>query len=225
MRANFTVYNQWDPKWRNLNMGTSGRTLGQQGCYVTVCAMVLRNFFIKDVTPASLCVQLNQHGGFAPDGQMSWATLEKLYPGVKLYYFKYTKNIQSWHNLAASSLVEIDKAIKDIKQCCAMGQGMGICVDLVPGGSDPDHIVLALETPDDFNKWLVADPDGGRIITFRERYGDVKTAVKGYRGLMGTTANFPDYANQSDKNAGQAVGLCLDDRYNKKDVLDVLMSA
>jgi hypothetical protein len=67
------------------------------------------------------------------------------------------------------------------------------------------------------------DPDGGRIMKFKDKYGSPLTGVYGYRILAGTPANFPPESTPSDIDAGTGIGLATDDRYTKKDVQRSLM--
>lgn len=217
------MFNQWDSKWGSKPLGNPKYNLnmGNSGCYVTTVAMGLKSFFIKDLDPGRLRDQLAANGGFSDDGQLSWATLAKLFPGTELIGSSWTTNVPG------NNLVRItpDKAIKDIRSANLKGQVVGICVDLVKGNPrDPDHIVLAVETPAT-GEWIVADPDGGLLGPFSKRYGPKETGIKGYRIFAGQPANYPDESTISDKQGGTAIGFALDPRYTKRDILAALLSA
>jgi hypothetical protein len=185
-----------------------------------MAATGLRSYFMKvDVDPGVFIDRMNAHGGYDEGGQLRWWVLEQLWPGVELVGSAWTKN----HPGANLSKLEVLTAIDHIQKNNRRGQIVGICVDNAYNDKYPDHIVLAVETPDDLNEWTIMDPDGGRIIKFKDKYVSPLTGVYGYRILAGTPANFPPDATPSDVDAGTAIGLATDDRYTKKDVQKALM--
>lgn len=218
-----TPFNQWDERWRNVPLGKSGVTLGSHGCYTTAMACGLKNWMVKDTDPKKLAEWLNRNDGYTPDGQLEWNAIPKLFPGTMLYGRAWTTNVPNSKNLAG--VLTPEKAIADIRAANAKGQVVGICVDRVAdNGVSPDHIVLAVETWEDLDRWKIMDPDGGYIMNFRERYGSPLKGIMGYRTLIGSPANFPEDSGQVEQKAGIAIGFAIDNRYSKKDMLDQLLS-
>lgn len=207
-----------DPKWKDLPLGDSGLKCGGFGCYSTMAAAGLRSYFMKlDIDPGTFVTRMNQYHGYDEGGQLRWLVLEQLWPGVELVGSAWTTNSKN-PGMEMTPLAAIDI----IKRNNRRGQVVGICVDNLYNDDYPDHIVLAVETPDDLNEWTIMDPDGGRIIKFKDKYGPLEQGVFGYRILCGTPANFPPDAGPADVDAGVAIGLAVDDRYTKTDVLKAL---
>lgn len=205
--------------WGAVKLGATNLTVASHGCYLTVMACGMANWFKKDIDPGRLAAFANANQGFDGDGQIVWSVFPKLYPNVRLVDSAWSTNVTG--GVAKKPVAD---CIERIKQANRRGQTVGICVDLIATNSaKPDHIVLALDTPDDLSQWTIMDPDGGRVIRFQDRYGDLMTGVYGYRILGGTPADFPADANESDKDAGQAMGLCIDQRYSKDDVLRLFL--
>lgn len=221
---NVNLFAQGDPRWGSIKMGSSDNSMAGYGCYVTMMAMGLSSYFIKDVDPKILVEWLNANGGFDAAGQLRWDKLSEMFPHTKLVGFAWTTNVPGSRNFAGKLFPS--KAIADIQRANRCGQVVGICVDLVENNwAKPDHIVLAVSTPDDLSEWTIADPAFGDIKKFSERYGNLEDGIYGYRLLAGTPANFPDSANQSDIKAGNAIGMTVDDRYTKKNIRHALLSA
>lgn len=220
------VYNQGDVQWRDKLLGTSGRKMWSDGCYVTTTASILASHMVMVnghfITPGELCEKLNAApNGFDPDGQLGWDAIYKLFPTCKMVKSCWTTNV-AFQNI---SKTQVSKAIDDIKQAVRMGFPIGICVDLVGSDKFPDHIVACKDAPDDLNEWKIMDPDGGRDIKFKDRYGSPLTGVMGYRLLVGPPVMFPDYATPSDQRAGQGAAQCIDARYSKADILTQLIGS
>ena len=205
-------------------LGNSGLNVAGFGCYSTVIWSGLQSYYYKQGTLADFVGRLNETGGYDAGGQLIWSSLQKLYPDVRLVKAAWSTNIPNAKQ--NFGVLTPEKCLADIRRANSLGQVTGICVDLLPNNNaKPDHIVLAVETPDELDDWLVMDPAYGDVIRFKDRYGSPLTGVYGYRIVGGSPANFPDHANASDIKAGQAVGKCLDTRYSKQDIMDGLLSA
>lgn len=78
------LYSQRDPRWRALELGASGRTLGQIGCLVTAIAM-LSTYFKPDLAPPDVVYRAN----FTSGGLLIWASLH--FSGFAFYRRAYTR--------------------------------------------------------------------------------------------------------------------------------------
>jgi hypothetical protein len=147
----------------------------------------MKKHFQVDIDPGKLCDLMSANNGFDDAAQLRWDVLAKLFPDVFLYKGAWTTSA-AFKN---TSLVQIDTAIEDIQIAHALGMAVGICVELIGDEGYPDHIVALVDAPVDLNAWRIADPDGGRDILLKDRYGDVRRAIKGYRLLVGPATDFP----------------------------------
>lgn len=206
-----------------MQLGKSGLNVAGFGCYSTTVWSGLSSYFYKQGTLADFVERMNAADGYDAFGQLKWHILTVLYPDVKLVKAAWSTNIPNPKN--SFGVLTVDKCLADIKQANAAGQVVGICVDLVDNAAKPDHIVLAVETPDELDDWYVMDPAFGDVVRFKDRYGSPLTGVYGYRIVAGTPANFPDHANSSDMKLGGVIGKCVDSRYTKADILEGALSA
>jgi hypothetical protein len=76
---------QRDPRWASLLLGTSGLTVGSQGCVVTCCSYDLTRAIGRDITPAELVPWLNTHGGFT-NGLLYWRKIDEFSKGKLRYW-------------------------------------------------------------------------------------------------------------------------------------------
>lgn len=199
------IFNQWNAEWRDEPLGQSGLTMGNAGCYTTTSAMLL------GLDPGELNAKLNDNYGYDIFGQLRWDVLRRLYPEFDMYRGVWTTTAQ-YPNVQK---VQLETAIKTIRFAHALGQRMGICVDLVGNDGVPDHIVALkpeqtlAEDPGD---WQIGDPDGGRDIRLKDRYGG-KEAIRGYRLTVIPPTSFPEVspevAKEIVKNAGVSVWKAL----------------
>lgn len=194
--------------------------MGPVGCYVTTLASGLRSFYMKDTDPGRLCDALNRVGGFV-EGQLNWSALPSVIPGTALLKAGFVK-LPTDPNTSGYT---IDATLKTIRNAVAKGLIVGIIVDFVKTDNQPyDHIVLAVETPEG-GDWTIMDPAFGKVMQFSEKYGQLEDGVKGFRIFGGTPASFPSYSTRTDEQAGIAIGLGIDPRYTKKDMVDVLLGS
>lgn len=221
---NVLRFRQGDLPWGPYPLGNSGLTVSSHGCYSTVVSCGLASHFYKDVDPGDFVEYMNEIGGYDKWGQIIWGKVTEMFPDVKLVKAAWSENAPFANTVFGK--LSAEKCVADIQRANNLGQIVGICVDLNEFNSTkPDHIVLAVETPDDHENWYIMDPAFGDVVKFRDRYGPVLDNIYGYRIIAGTPANFPDTANSSDIKAGIAVGQCVDDRYGKNDILHQLLSA
>lgn len=200
------TYNQGDPAWGGMLMGTTVSTMRRYGCYTTFAASVLagtfkrRNKESQPLTPGDLCSMLNAIGGYAGD-QIGWNSVQRLFPDCSLWASGYTSNMKD-PNLVR---VEITTALARVARAVRLGQGVGLCVDRVANDLViPDHIVALVHAPENPMDWMIMDPDGGRLMRFYDRYGLPRDGVYGYRIIAGPPTEFPDYATEQDKSDGIA---------------------
>lgn len=84
----FANWKQYEGPWKNVQMGSSGKTIRQIGCLVTSLAMLIAKSGvptnIPDFNPGTFVEYLSQHGGFGSDGDFSsWHNTEKVAPSFK----------------------------------------------------------------------------------------------------------------------------------------------
>lgn len=102
--SNMTLYSQRDPRWANINLGTSNSSIGNYGCLITAAGM----FFDKD--PKTVNEILRQGGGYANGNLFYW------FPACKLLGGSFIWRNWSYDNTAAlwaiknygAVLVEVD---------------------------------------------------------------------------------------------------------------------
>ena len=80
-----TLYSQRDPRWRAVQLGTSGRSMAQIGCMVTSIAM-LSDYFKPAVRPDDVVITSK----FTSGGLLIWGSLQLL--GFKFSWRGYDRN-------------------------------------------------------------------------------------------------------------------------------------
>ena len=84
-------YAQWKQRgqsWSNIQLGNSGRTIGQIGCLVTSVSMLIAKSGVPtnisgEFNPGSFVTYLNSHGGFNSDGEFMWGSVSSVAPSWK----------------------------------------------------------------------------------------------------------------------------------------------
>lgn len=76
---------QRDPRWANIKLGTSDKTIASHGCTITVLAMII------GTTPDVVNARLNTlpkdaegNTGFAQGNLVYWSRIEEAFPGIKV---------------------------------------------------------------------------------------------------------------------------------------------
>lgn len=75
--AQYTLYNQRDPKWAAQRLGTSNTTIGSDGCLLTAYASAMSDAG-KVITPDALNIWLTANGGYANGNRFIFAAPDKL---------------------------------------------------------------------------------------------------------------------------------------------------
>lgn len=82
--GDFVNWKQMGETWSNIQLGTSGRTIGQIGCLVTSISMqIARSGVQTNVTPfnpGTFVEALNKSGGFVDGGNFVWASTTNVAP-------------------------------------------------------------------------------------------------------------------------------------------------
>ena len=87
------AFQQGDPRWTFDLLGPTYDTIGQAGCAITSCAMVLSSYGV-DTDPQRLNQFLNAHAGYTRNGWLYWekaadmapyGQVEKAYEDVPTY--------------------------------------------------------------------------------------------------------------------------------------------
>ena len=83
----FTNWKQYVGPWVNVQMGNSGRTIGQIGCLVTSVSMLIAksgvSTNIQNFNPGTFVTHLNSHGGFISGGNFVWAAAASAAPSFR----------------------------------------------------------------------------------------------------------------------------------------------
>jgi hypothetical protein len=71
---------QTDPRWAEVELGTSGCKLGSHGCLVCSTAMAATSLGVR-LSPSELNERLKQHDGFQPQGWLIWNAVSRVTEG------------------------------------------------------------------------------------------------------------------------------------------------
>lgn len=148
---------QVDPRWKDVQLGTSSSTIGGYGCLVTSVAMML-DYYGYTVDPAELDTMLTDNAGYANGNLLVWGAIPAIFPGVT-----YDGKWEGSRNDV------IDK-------CLAEGKPVLIHVDFVPSTATIEqHWCLVVGK--DSNGYIINDPKDGLQLSFAKRYGDPATKI------------------------------------------------
>lgn len=84
-------YRKWaqgDPRWANLTLGTSGKSVGSKGCLVTSVTKLLIQSGFKNSSSfnvANYVTWLNSHGGISSSGNLIWVVSSQIVDGFDYY--------------------------------------------------------------------------------------------------------------------------------------------
>lgn len=219
------LHNQWAAEWHDLPLGDSGLKMAGFGCYTSSVSSMLAGAYDKAVTPGTLCQALNSINGYDKDGQLKWDALSQLYPDVFLYRSAWTTNFPNRDTAKEA----IETALKRIERSVKLGMPVLLCVDNILKDRIPDHAVNLFDAPADRAKWRIMDPDGGKTVYFKDKYGPVETGIYGYRMIVGSPLHWPDDATELEKDAGIAAwkaSMCYRGKSvatYSKEILDTLL--
>lgn len=119
------MYSQLDPRWKDIRMGTSSRTIGQDGCLLCCIAWVISETN-PVCDPAWLNRWLSRNGGYTNGNRIVFDSFQPLGWKVVEYY--------DWRKVPA----DVDK----VKQMLHEGATY-LEVNATPGRSFTPHWVLA----------------------------------------------------------------------------------
>lgn len=74
------TFRQTDPRWAEVELGTSGCKLGSHGCLVCSTAMATTSLGVR-LSPPELNERLKQHDGFQPQGWLIWNAVSRVTEG------------------------------------------------------------------------------------------------------------------------------------------------
>ena len=119
------MYSQLDPRWRDVRLGTSRRTIGQDGCLLCCAAEVLkRHGWTLD--PASLNRELVQHTGFVAGNRFVFDALDRY--GLRLVA------VRDWRKVAAD--------VEEIRDWIRRDLDVILAVNVTPWSRYNEHWVL-----------------------------------------------------------------------------------
>ncbi|MBR5949175.1 MAG: dockerin type I repeat-containing protein [Clostridia bacterium] len=94
-------YRKWaqgDPRWANLTLGTSGKTVGSKGCLVTSVTKLLIQSGFKNSSSFNVgtyVTWLNSHGGLSSAGNLIWVASAGIANGFDFYGMDFTTGSSS----------------------------------------------------------------------------------------------------------------------------------
>ena len=145
------VFSQNDPRWKNVRLGTSGTTIGWNGCLIDCIAMILR-FYGYDYDPATLNAYLTANGGYANGNLLYWGKVPHL-------------QIAAWHDC-----MDIPAPLSRIDAELALGRPCVVHVDFYPSTNPIDeHYVLIIGKLAD-EDYVFIDSWDGFVGSFKSRY-------------------------------------------------------
>lgn len=198
---NIPSFCQWDARWADKPLGTSGVTMRTHGCMVTAISMALNTYGYK-LDPGQLCDLLNADKGFNSEGLVIWQAIERNFKSV---VFVDSLSIWTKNYDQLTSKYEIPEALNILRNLVGMGFPVFLNVDNIGNDKRPDHFIDLFHAPVT-GQWKAKDPDGGHDVILESgfKYGPKETAIYGFRVLIGTPLNFPDYVNRQDHWKGLA---------------------
>lgn len=94
---------QRDPRWANIQLGTSNKTIGTHGCTITALAIIL------DTTPDVVNQRLKDVGGYASGNLVIWDKIAIAFPGTQIHRVWSYNNDDVLANVP-NVIVEVDGA-------------------------------------------------------------------------------------------------------------------
>ena len=137
------MYSQRDPRWYDLKLGRSNLTIGNAGCLLTCCSMLLIDIAHKDMTPDVLNRWLNRNNKFVRNNEIDLSSDPFVSLGMKL-----VEPVIFCEDKAAPT----DKIMMAIED----KHGVIVKVDFDPGGIINMHYIRILGIMED--DCMIADP-------------------------------------------------------------------
>ena len=83
----YVLWRQKGSPWSNIQIGTSGKSVGDIGCLVTSIAMLIEKSNVMNpinpFNPGTFVEQLNKNGGFDRDGNLQYSAINKVVPNFE----------------------------------------------------------------------------------------------------------------------------------------------
>lgn len=105
-------FSQRDPKWATEKHGTSGMTIGQTGCTISILATMLVHAGYN-IDPSKLNKLLTENQGYASGNLVIWQAIQRLFPKVTFVYrhYNYQNDLaKAWINKGLMPIVEVGAA-------------------------------------------------------------------------------------------------------------------
>jgi regulator of replication initiation timing len=150
--VNVPLYAQRDPAWGDLELGTSGLLVKDDGC-TSVCAASCLG-----VDPINFISKMNANAGFTPGGLLRWTTAASLFDGQWIN--------QQW-GLSPADLNWITNLIAKGYPVILETRFPGNYSDAERNKVDHMHFLVCVDTD-----LTIQDPWFGDTIKFADRYGD-----------------------------------------------------
>jgi len=193
-----TILNQQDPKWADINLGSSTYKMWASGCFVTEIAQVL------GTTPDVVNAALNAVGGFAADGtnkpdgtpQLSlviWSKLALAFPGITAVYKTPYDNADVLSQLTAGN-----KVLCEVSAAPIGGTGIH-CVEYIGNQQLNDPWTGKVRPTTDFGT-----PSAYVVIS------GTWDQTKVLQGFTSPTANMYGTPNQYDLNNPDSMKIAVD---------------
>jgi len=160
------LYSQRDSRWANDLMGSSGITLGAEGCLVTCTAAGL-TYLGYEIDPKEYNRLASTRGGYQSPNFMYWMFPDVITNNlIKRHEYRWISGGVGWEQY-------VDPILDDKRPVWAQ-------VDFVPGGAMNQHWVLIIGKVN--GVYWIFDPWYGAVSRLDERYSGVYRIVS-YRRL------------------------------------------
>lgn len=165
------LYNQADKRWRSTPLGTTGRTLGSDGCAITSLAMVVGE------EPPVVLQKAKAQGAIAASGDFFWPAVQAMYSSF-YFSFRWSTTNEAGRNEA----LRLQPDVAALKTLFLLAVGQPVILRVIhPIGTG--HFVVAMGF--DGTDLIIADPDGGKQVTYASKFGDFRQNLQAVVVLVG----------------------------------------
>ena len=144
--GDFINWRQMDPKWANIRVGSSSKTLGRIGCLITSISILIEksgcNKTINPFNPGTFLQSLNRSRAFDGSGNLSFHKISSVVPS-----FQYVGNV----NLRGKSKIEKYATIKEY-----LNLGYHITAEVKGATPGNQHWVAVIDAKN--NNIIMVDP-------------------------------------------------------------------
>ncbi len=205
------IWKQSDPRWKDVKIGKSNITLGEQGCAITALSMFLVGLGYND-NPLRVMEKLEAVGSLTDDGCLWWVNVHKAYPKAKFIYRWATTNVINRFEALYPA-----EAWRRVERLFQLGFAVPLHVNAGGAVGTANHFVTYA------GNGYIHDPYWGERVPFVKRYGDPMKGLCGFVSIVGEPCDPEDGVD------GQAVGKAVNvlngnsPELNAKELVDTLL--